>query len=290
MAFVSGLWLGAQGSSTLRILAEGGAVTLLAGYLLTVWNRPLLAQLLPTSGLIILANWLPLWGTFFVGIYARSPSIGRIRRCLVTTVTLVLSGYSCVAPLFGTPPSCCPSSSNAELQYQTTPHTCSPAAAATVLKLHGISATEQELAELCLTRQGTHWLGLYRGLKLKTAGTEWTVVAEPFRPARLRSDSGLPCVLSLNIDTSVFAPNIEHGFVEGAGHSVVCLQSDGHGCVTVFDPSPDFGVEEWNQHILDSVSSGVILRLVPRHAGCPEVAETNRRTALVAARTLTAGL
>ena len=58
---------------------------------------------------------------------------------------------------------------------QTTPYTCTPACAATVLKMHGIPATEQELAELCLTRRGTTWQGLYRGLKRKTANTPYEV-------------------------------------------------------------------------------------------------------------------
>ena len=31
------------------------------------------------------------------------------------------------------------------------------------------------MAELCLTRRGTSWMGLYRGLKLKTEGTPWKV-------------------------------------------------------------------------------------------------------------------
>src|SRR5260221_7046371 len=43
----------------------------------------------------------------------------------------------------------------------------------TTLFRSGISATEQEMADLCITRRGTYWQGLYRGLKLKTAGTLW---------------------------------------------------------------------------------------------------------------------
>lgn len=289
-AFASGLWLGRHGSSRLRIAIEGIAVTLLGGYLLTIWNRPLLVDLIPSSGLIILANWLPLWGCFFAGVYAASTAISRYRRVVITCVTVMLSAYSGVAPLFGTPPDCKTTLPYSDLQHQTTPYTCSPAAAATVLRLHGIEATERELAELCLTRQGTHWLGLYRGLKVKTTGTNWDVCVEPFSMDALSQHTDLPCILSVNIDTSGFDPEIDHGFLDNMGHSVVCLQRNRPHYMTVFDPSPDYGVEIWNHGILDCVSSGVILRLVPMCDDTRERVMVSRRTAQVANSTLTAGL
>lgn len=62
---------------------------------------------------------------------------------------------------------------------QSTETTCGPASAATLLSINGVHATEQEMAKYCLTdsARGTRWLGIYRGLKLKTRGTDLEVVA-----------------------------------------------------------------------------------------------------------------
>ena len=80
MALLFGLWLGRRGGSTLRTALEIAAVALLGVYFLLLWNQPVLVKLLPTSALIVLSNWLPLWGSFFVGIYAASDSIGYRRQ------------------------------------------------------------------------------------------------------------------------------------------------------------------------------------------------------------------
>src|SRR5439155_26252660 len=56
-----------------------------------------------------------------------------------------------------------------DICLQTSHATSSPAAAATLLRSHGIDTTEEEMARLCLTNpDGTSLLGLYRGLRLKT--------------------------------------------------------------------------------------------------------------------------
>ena len=85
-------------------------------------------------------------------------------------------------PLLGRTPACSERWDELGTCLQTTDYTCSPACAATLLKKYGIAATEQEMAELCLTRRGTSWQGLYRGLKLKTAGTDWDVAGLPAAP------------------------------------------------------------------------------------------------------------
>jgi hypothetical protein len=262
---LGGFWIGRCRSRRLRIAVQLAALLLMIVYASCLWNRPVLTQLMPASSLIILANWLPLWGTFFVGIYVASKD-RSYRRPVLSVLTLLLCVYSGVVPTLGTSPRCAADLVRADLQSQTTPHTCSPACAVSVLRLHGIEATENELAELCLTRQGTHWLGLYRGLMLKTAGSAWTVVVEPFCEAELIRSSSTPCVLSVNVDTKCFGTRRAHGFRQNVGHTVVCLGRSGHGGVAVFDPSPDFGVETWDHEIFRAVESGVVLRLVPRNS------------------------
>ncbi len=275
---LGGFWIGCHGSRSSKVSVQLVALALMAGYITCLWNQPVLTQLMPTSSLIILANWLPLWGSFFVGIYVAS-QVGTYRRAILSVVTLLLCVYSSVAPTLGQPPSCAADITRSELQTQTTPHTCSAACAVSVLRLHGIEASESELAELCLTREGTHWLGVYRGLMLKTADSAWTVAVEPFSVASLIRFGSTPCVLSVNVDTKCFEARTDHGFKKNVGHSVVCLGQSGPRRVAVFDPSPDFGVEDWDHDIFQAVTSGVVLRLVPRQSNDQHTASVTRRLA-----------
>ena len=96
--------------------------------------------------------------------------------------------------------------------------------------------------------------------------------------------------MCLNMDTTGFAPDSDHGFVDGLGHSVVYLKRNGPESLTVFDPSPDFGVEVWDRDILRHVDSGVIVRLVPVDMRAPNVASVRQRSLRHAASSLTASL
>ena len=275
---LGGFWIGSRGSRCSRMSVQLVALVLMVGYITCLWNQPVLTRLMPTSSLIILANWLPLWGSFFVGIYVAT-QIGTYRRAILSVLTLLLCVYSSVAPTLGEPPCCAANLSRSELQSQTTPHTCSAACAVSVLRLHGIEASESELAELCLTRSGTHWLGLYRGLMLKTEDSAWTVAVESFSETSFFRLCSTPCVLSVNVDTKCFGARSDHGFMKNVGHSVVCLGRSGASRVAVFDPSPDFGVEDWGHDIFRAVKSGVVLRLVPRQLNDQRTVSVTRRLA-----------
>jgi hypothetical protein len=151
------------------------------------------------------------------------------------------------------------------LEPQSTEHTCSAACAAGLLKMHGIQATEEELSELCLTRRGTHWLGVYRGLKLKTAGTEWDVVVEEIRGTDLLSHKNLQGILALSFVCDE-EDSLETGFGMDVGHTVISFGVTPIRTVGVFDPSPDFGFESWNDRIIAEIDKAILLRLVSRHA------------------------
>ena len=73
--------------------------------------------------------------------------------------------------------------------------TCGAAAAATLLNLRGIPATEQGMIRRCLTsRHGTEPLGLYRGLKLATEGLGPDVRVASHDPAEWIDENQLPNV------------------------------------------------------------------------------------------------
>jgi len=134
-------------------------------------------------------------------------------------------------------------------------------------------------------------MGVYRGLKLKTAGTEWDVRVERFTGDDLAVLKSMPAVLSLNLDTSDMPAHIDHGFHAEVGHSVVSLGSPGEDLLTIFDPSPDFGLEVWGRPLLKHVTSGVVLRLVPLGREIEKQANVLRNVALAQrSRWLAAGL
>lgn len=233
-------------------------------YIVLVWDSPLLVRLLPFSGAIILGNWLPLVGAFYSGVCFRATGVPRVRRSLLSAALLVLCLYSLASPLLGRPPLCARVEYERVMEFQTTDLTCSAACAASLLRMHQIDATEREMAELCLTREGTHWLGLYRGLKLKTAGTDWDVVVEHVSGQDLLQRGSESGVLSLTFHGRASNRVFETDFQMQSGHSVVCLGPGDRGRLEVFDPSPDYGFESWDWKQLGQVESAILVRLVPR--------------------------
>ena len=90
------------------------------------------------------------------------------------------------------------------------------------------------MAELCLTRHGTSWQGLYRGLKLKTAGTDWDVQVCQVSADDLERQHGGPMILSVGLAANARVSSDftrEFGWVPGVNHSVVLetCQPGGHG-------------------------------------------------------------
>jgi hypothetical protein len=240
---------------------------LMAIYMSWLWDRPLLTRWLPWSGAIILGNWLPVFACFLAGQCLRTQGVQIWRRLLLGGTAFGLAGYSLVSPLLGQPPLCISQNTNNALQVQTSDCTCSAASAASLLRLYGIRATESEMARLCLTRAGTHWLGVYRGLKLKVASTEWDVVAEEFDVSGdMAAQAFRPGVLSVDFASRLGVQSLAAGMTGASGHSVVLLETTSHGGLKVFDPSPDFGFETWDTRFLQDIRSAVLLRLVPRNA------------------------
>ena len=114
-----------------------------AAYLQYLWDRPLLSRLLPFSGTVSRGNWLPVVGSFFLGDYLKTERITQLRRMVLATVMVGISGYSLAKPMLVQPPTCVPSFNNRTLDFQTTNQTCSAACAANLLRMHGIHAPEE---------------------------------------------------------------------------------------------------------------------------------------------------
>ncbi len=258
-----------------RVRAARWVTLLMTGvmcvYLTCLWDAPILVKLLPYSGVIILGNWLPVMGAWFAGVCSSTAGIPMWRRVIFSAGLMGLSVYSLMSPLIGESPRCMNVEFERILEFQTTEQTCSAACAASLLRLHGIDATEKELTDLCLTREGTHWMGVYRGLMLKTAGTEWRVVVERLSGEELAGAGRAPGVLSLTFHgRAAYRPQGTES-AQNTGHSVVSLGTDRSGSLRVFDPSPDYGFETWDELAVQEVESAVLLRLESRSGRIPEI-------------------
>lgn len=244
-------------------------VLLLLVYIRWWWNDPRLTLILPYSNLIIIGNWfLPLIGVLAGLAWGRLANWSG-RRWATIALLFTVGTYSTLSPVLGKPPACA-DQWEGDLCLQSTDSTCSPAAAATLLRHYGIPASEQEMAELCLTRGGTTWLGLYRGLKLKTEGTPWDVEMIQVAPASAEQLPQGPMILCAMLDpqsASLEDYQGEWGWIPGVPHSVVYMHQARDGSFRMVDPY--VGVENWSRKDVNVLWQGQGIRLIRRGTSDP---------------------
>ena len=263
-------------------------ILLMLAYLRYVWGQLWIVNWIPLPSVIILSNWFPLLLAALAPVvwirmggetpirkqagaeqhpsdgiqYSKSSVIDRIlgvRRVVTMGAIAVCAVYSLMYFVPAEPPECGDDWIQPEpplfwpVCLQTTPATCSAASSATVLHSLGIQTTEQEMAELCLTRNGTTWLGLYHGLATKLLGTRHTVkffeCAIDDLPTLAKNSPLLLCCKLQNL-TARHVPEYvtEGGWKPGIAHSVVYFgRIQGHHIVG--DPSR--GYEVWSREDLE---------------------------------------
>jgi hypothetical protein len=253
----------------------------IAVYARWIWEETFVGRLLPFSNLIIVSNWFPLAAGMLAGLAwrrigdkpAKFLGLGRgeygstPRKVLVATVLFAAGAFSLVWPILGSPP-LCDNQWQGDICLQTTPATCSPAAAATLLQNYGVYASEQEMAELCLTRGGTTWKGLYRGLALKGATVGRRVVVSELTMDDLVENFSEPCILQCELQLGVGGDDLGYqmeGWVPGQPHSLVLLDVQRHSqqgtLFWIADPSSH--IEIWSSKDLNRLWQGQTLRLIP---------------------------
>ena len=250
-------------SATVRNALAILTMLLGAAYFVFLWDQALLARIVPHPALIVLGNWFPLFAAVLCGL-AWTSLESPIRRLFTSSALGITALLMLIAPLAGEPPACGDRWMD-NVCLQTTKHTCSPASAATLLRKYGIEASESEMSLLCLTRQGTSWQGLYRGLSLKTEGTPWQVEVFDGTFEDLRSIDSAPAILvtrlpdALSTDSQMTEVS---GWVPGPSHSLVFSHFLDPRTIVMNDPS--FGRELWRLDDLKTLWTGRAIRLVPR--------------------------
>lgn len=264
--FIAGRAVGRRVSTPVSNIIALLSIVAIITYAVCLWDHIALATLLPFSNLVIIGNWYLLAAGFLGGIVASQRRIALKRRWLSVSGLQCAAIVTAVFPILGTAPHCDNQWDETGICFQTTPQTCSAASAATLLRMHGIEATEQEMAELCLTRHGTNWMGLYRGLKKKTAGTDWDVDVSACSANELHA-LHQPAILSVgmpptdDLDRRTLA---EFGWTPGVRHSVILLGFTNDDLVEIAEPTIGVGRERWSVSSLHEFYLGQCVRLVRR--------------------------
>ncbi len=266
--FVGSLWCSYRIHQWLSDLCAVVVVVVMFYYIQHLWYNVRLTTILPFSNLVVIGNWLPPLAGLLAG-FAWRRIYGRIfRKTMCTSALAFAAGYAAVSPMLGEPPHCNDNWNSDGICMQTTMHTCTAASAATLLRLHGIHATEAEMAELCLTREGTTWMGLYRGLKHKTQGTRWDVEVVECQAEDFQRGDSTPMILSVGLGLQVTEVDErrfeEWGWRPGQGHSVLLLGKGNLGGWKIADPTPGYGVETWSTASFKELFQGTAVRLVER--------------------------
>lgn len=222
-----------------------------------------LTHLLPVSNLIVVGNFSPPLVAMFAGVgWWRIPGTTLRRSAVIGSLVLVCL-FTIYRPILTKPPKMSDRWDLGVVCRQTSQASCSAAAAATLLRAYGIQSTEQEMAMLCLTSdRGTTKHGLWRGLKLKTAGKDLDVYM--FENGEIDDLRGVgPVLLSVELKEGADVdPRYAStwGWIPGVPHSVVLMGFPSKGYALVADPTT--GLEFWTLSDLDVLWQGVGVKLV----------------------------
>jgi hypothetical protein len=220
------------------------------------------ARVLPFSNVTVLGDPNPWLAAALIGAGAALMPGSAARRSVLLAPLAVLCLWSSYGGFFlGLPP--LEERWSGRVCRQSSQATCGPAAAATLLAAHGVRSSEAEMAKLCLTSvDGTSSRGVYRGLKLKTRGTNLRV--EPFFG---KTDdlckAGGPVLLFVRLDAR---PGVDPryqqrwGWTPGVAHAVVMYRCRGDGMFVMGDPA--VGLELWDRSAIETLWHGEGIRLV----------------------------
>ena len=254
-----------EGQSSMLFIALAVLATVV--FQIYVSGQLFLAQWIPSTAAVIYTNFSAFFAAAAAGWAWRVPKTPAWRRAFLALSLGLASVLATCWPLASrvlrpAPPGA--AQWQGEVALQSARATCSPAAAATLLRQHGIEVDERDLVPLCLTdRSGTSTLGLYRGVKKVASENHLDVEIVDSRLDQLLEANDWPVLLAVKLPYGVEDPRYarDWGWIPGTGHSVVALGRLPGGRVVVGDPS--VGIEAWSRQDLELLWHGVGLRLRP---------------------------
>jgi hypothetical protein len=228
------------------------------------------ALLVPSPSVVFWSNLMPMLLCFAAGLASEAGALTKWSRPLALCSFVLLASAYALTPYVR--PTLYPVELNPQTQWrddvclQTHSATCAAAAASTLLHLNGLSATEKEMVESCLTSaQGTEPLGLYRGLAtaVQDSGRSARVArADPREWSRLDQLPNISLVRLPNQQTAgssrwLLGPRSE-------GHAIVVLGRNLSGDWMIADPA--FGKTTWTDTEFRSRFTGDAIYLSERSA------------------------
>ncbi|MEO1614563.1 MAG: peptidase C39 [Planctomycetota bacterium] len=255
----------------LAVILAAGCVYFTNGWL--SW-----ARFVPLTAAIVWTNLAPVFLSVAAAAAIVIPERPAWRRCLLSLVLIGFAVGTLLQPImqpFLRPVRRHPSTVwlDNEVCQQSSRVTCSPAAAATLLRAAEIHVEEHQLIDWCLTDSlGTTSLGLWRGLKKATSDTPWRPevidITLDELLSRDREAEIFPRLILVGFPRfgSVASPEVEaryteeYGWPRGFRHSVVLFGPSDGGGVDVGDPS--IGRERWAEQDLRILWRGEAVRLV----------------------------
>lgn len=248
-----------------RTFLLAALVALILVFAIKFQGRLVVARWLPFSNAILVGNLTTVGSACLAGFVLGWPSLPLWRKTLFSAG---MWGVGLAALLHQMPRNPPPPGNEwiDEVCMQSNHASCSACAAATLLVDHGIPANEAEMTRLCLTgAKGTPSLGLYRGLKIKTAGTPYDVEAFHTDIESLLESKDVPAVLLVKLELGADVdPRYEQqwGWTPGLGHAVVYYGPAGTDRIMIGDPS--VGREKWTIDDLRVLWQGEGVRLRKR--------------------------
>lgn len=234
-------------------------------FALAVHGTLTVARALPLTNAIVLGNCIPPAAALLGGLIVGNPAIPRWRAILLAALLIGSAWRTELSHFYDPAPRAIDRWSLDRVCLQTTPSSCSPCCAVMLLRACGIRSSEAEMIRLCRTGlKGTSPLGLYRGLRLKTDGTPWTValIGPDFQDLS-RSD-GTPALVFIRLpphyDTD--GKRVDDGTSLRSQHCVVVYRFTDDGHAVIGDPAK--GLRHWKVDRLKHCWTGEGLRLARR--------------------------
>jgi hypothetical protein len=261
VAFLGGLKISARLGAKGRYSLLTGSLLFGIGYVFFLRDSSLQILLIRNANTIFYGKWLLIIAGFAAGILTRISSVRKWRRIALVSALLAASSMDFLC-YFIYPR---PEGGNVTekwLSTQTTESTCSAAAAASLLRIHGIEVSEEEMIRACLsTIKGTPWQGVWRGVNLYAHPEYMAVLVRGIDSNNIE----FPILISAEFNSS----NEEHtkyvnqwGWKPGTPHSVVLFERTKNGYLTVGDPS--IGIDRWDDEALEVLwdGQGIVLRKI----------------------------